>query len=42
MNIKEQLRRKTVALISLGYNTWRNEASEANRTQRLVVIEVLR
>ena len=48
MNIKEQLRRNTVALISLavaitslGYNTWRNEASEANRTQRLVAIEVL-
>ena len=48
MNIREQLRRNTVALISLavaitslGYNTWRNEASEANRTQRLVAIEVL-
>ena len=48
MKIKEQLRRNTVALISLavaitslGYNTWRNEASETNRTQRLVAIEVL-
>ena len=48
MNIKEQLRRNTVALISLviaitslGYNTWRNEASETNRTQRLVALEVL-
>jgi len=48
MNIKEQLRRNTVALISLviaitslGYNTWRNEASESNRTQRLVALEVL-
>ncbi len=42
------MRRNTVALISLvvaitslGYNTWRNEASEANRTQRLVALEVL-
>ena len=48
MDIKEQIRRNTVALISLvvaitslGYNTWRNEASESNRTQRLVAIEVL-
>lgn len=48
MNVKEQLRRNTVALISLvvavtslGYNTWRNEASETNRTQRLVALEVL-
>ena len=47
--IKEQLQRNTVALISLvvavtslGYNTWRNEASEYNRNQRLVSIEVLR
>lgn len=46
--IKEQLRRNTVALISLavavtslGYNTWRNEASEHNRNQRLVAIEML-
>ncbi|MDJ0711113.1 MAG: hypothetical protein QNJ14_12010 [Woeseiaceae bacterium] len=49
LDIKEQLRRNTVALISLvvaitslGYNTWRNEASEHNRNQRLVSIEVLR
>lgn len=47
--ITEQLRRNLVALISLavaltslGYNTWRNEASEHNRNQRLVSIEVLR
>ncbi len=46
---KEQLRRNAVALISLvvavtslSYNTWRNEASEHNRNQRLVSIEVLR
>jgi hypothetical protein len=46
--VNEQLRRNTVALISLaiaitslGYNTWRNEASEHNRTQRLVSIEIL-
>lgn len=46
--ITEQLRRNTVALISLaiaitslGYNTWRNEASEHNRNQRLVAIELL-
>lgn len=44
----EQVRRNLVALISLaiaitslGYNTWRNEASEHNRNQRLVSIEVL-
>lgn len=47
-SIKEQFRRNTVALISLAvaviglsYNTWRNEASEYNRTQRLVSLEVL-
>lgn len=47
-SIKEQLRRNTVALVSLaiaitslGYNTWRNEASEHNRNQRLVAIEML-
>ena len=47
-SLKEQLRRNTVALISLavavtslGYNTWRNEASEHNRNQRLVAIEML-
>jgi hypothetical protein len=46
--IKEQIRRNAVALISLavavtslGYNTWRNEASEHNRNQRLVSIELL-
>ncbi|MCH9695444.1 MAG: hypothetical protein K0U72_13110 [Gammaproteobacteria bacterium] len=46
--ITEQLRRNSVALISLaiaitslGYNTWRNEASEHNRNQRLVTIELL-
>ena len=44
----DQLRRNRVALISLvvaiislSYNTWRNEASEDNRTQRLVSIQVL-
>jgi hypothetical protein len=44
----DQLRRNRVALISLAvaiislsYNTWRNEASEENRTQRLVSIEIL-
>ena len=48
-SIRKQLQRNTVALISLvvavtslGYNTWRNEASEYNRNQRLVSIEVLR
>lgn len=47
--IRDQLKRNTVALISLvvaitslGYNTWRNEASEGNRNQRLIAIEVLR
>ena len=47
--IHEQIRRNLVALISLviavtslGYNTWRNEASEYNRNQRIVAIEVLR
>lgn len=47
--IREQVQRNLVALISLavavtslGYNTWRNEASEHNRNQRLVAIEVLR
>ena len=45
----EQLRRNSVALISLAiaiaslsYNSWRNELSEDNRTQRTVSIEVLR
>jgi len=47
-NFREQLRRNMVALISLviaitslTYNTWRNEQSEENRTQRLVAIEIL-
>lgn len=46
--LADQLRRNRVALISLfvaiislSYNTWRNEASEDNRTQRLVSIEIL-
>jgi len=48
MKIKKQFRRNAVALISLaiaitslGYNTWRNEQSEFNRTHRLVALEVL-
>jgi len=47
-SIKEQVRRNMVALISLviaitslGYNTWRNEKSEENRTYRAVAIETL-
>lgn len=47
-SFREQLRRNAVALISLtiaitslGYNTWRNEASESNRNQRLVSIQML-
>ena len=47
-NFREQLRRNAVALISLvvaitslSYNSWRNEKSEENRTQRLVAIEIL-
>ena len=47
-SFREQLRRNAVALISLAvavtslaYNTWRNEASEHNRNQRLVAIELL-
>lgn len=49
IRIRKQLRRNTVAMISLvvaitslGYNTWRNEASESNRNQRQISIEVLR
>ncbi len=49
IRFKEQLQRNAVALISLvvaitslGYNTWRNEASEGNRNQRLISIELLR
>jgi hypothetical protein len=45
---KEQVQRNMVALISLAiaitslsYNTWRNEASEHNRNQRLVSIQLL-
>ncbi len=48
-DLKGQLQRNAVALISLvvaitslSYNTWRNEASEHNRNQRLVSIEILR
>ena len=48
VSIKEQVRRNLVALISLaiavtslGYNTWRNEASEHNRNQRLIAVELL-
>jgi hypothetical protein len=47
--ITDQIQRNAVALISLviaitslSYNTWRNEASEYNRNQRLISIEVLR
>lgn len=43
-----QLRRNTVALISLvvalsslGYNTWRNERTEANRNLRAASFEIL-
>lgn len=49
VRLRDQIQRNAVALISLviaisslGYNTWRNEASEYNRNQRLVSIEVLR
>lgn len=49
IRLQDQLQRNSVALISLviaisslGYNTWRNEASEHNRNQRVVSIEVLR
>jgi len=45
---KDQVQRNMVALISLviavaslSYNTWRNEATEHNRNQRLVSIELL-
>lgn len=45
---KDQLRRHSVALISLavaltslGYNTWRNEQTEANRNVRSAGIEYL-
>lgn len=49
VRLREQVQRNAVALISLvvaisslSYNTWRNEASEYNRNQRLISIEVLR
>ena len=49
ISFRDQIQRNSVALISLaiaitslGYNTWRNEASEHNRNQRVVSIEVLR
>ncbi len=49
VRIREQIQRNAVALISLviaitslGYNTWRNEATEHNRNQRLVSMEILR
>ena len=47
-SFKEQVRRNLVALISLAvavtslaYNSWRNEQSEYNRTQRAVAVETL-
>jgi hypothetical protein len=47
-SVREQLRRNTVALISLvvalsslGYNTWRNEQTEYNRNQRQAAFEIL-
>ncbi|MEM1176364.1 MAG: hypothetical protein AAGA33_00745 [Pseudomonadota bacterium] len=47
-HIADQVRRNLVALISLviaitslGYNTWRNEVSEHNRTQRFGAFETL-
>ena len=47
-SLKEQLRRNSVALISLfvavsslSYNTWRNERTEYNRNQRVSSFEVL-
>ena len=47
-SFKEQVRRNLVALISLAvavtslaYNSWRNEQSEHNRTQRAVAVETL-
>lgn len=47
-SIKQQLRRHSVALISLtvalsslAYNTWRNEQTEANRNVRVAGIELL-
>lgn len=47
-SLREQLRRHSVALISLavaltslGYNTWRNEQTEANRNVRSAGVEML-
>ena len=47
-SIVEQLRRNTVALISIviavsshSYNTWRNEKTEYNRNQRFAAFELL-
>lgn len=47
-SISEQLRRNAVALISLsvalttlGYNTWRNEQTEKNRNVRVAAFEML-
>ena len=47
--IISQLRRNIVALISLtiaitslGYNTWRNEHSEGNRNKRFAAFEILK
>lgn len=47
--IIKQIRSNTVAIItlimaatSLGYNTWRNERTEANRTIRVAAFEVLK
>ena len=46
--VTEQVRRNLVAIISLvvaitslGYNTWRNEASEGNRNIRLAGMEII-
>jgi hypothetical protein len=47
--IRQQLRANAVALISLvvalsslGYNTWRNEQTEENRSVRIAAFEVLK
>ncbi len=46
--VREQVRRNLVAIISLvvavtslGYNTWRNEASEGNRNIRVAGMEII-
>jgi len=48
MRIREQLRRNSVAMISLivafaalGYNTWRNELTELNRNTRQAGFEMI-